>query len=72
MNHVNIAPLEHPAHPAPQHAKPATKESSMTKMAPPAKSAEKVPFKIKTPFQVQHASIVQQDGSNQKKVHRRA
>ena len=28
MNHVKIALLEHPAHPVPQHAKPATKESS--------------------------------------------
>jgi hypothetical protein len=31
IKHVNIAPLEHPAHPAPQHAKPATRESLTTK-----------------------------------------
>ena len=31
MNRVKIALLEHPAHPVPQHAKPATKESSTTK-----------------------------------------
>ena len=32
MNRAKIALLEHPAHPVPQHAKPATKASSMTKM----------------------------------------
>ena len=32
MNRVKIALLEHPAHPVPQHAKPATKASLMTKV----------------------------------------
>ena len=32
MNHVKIALLEHPAHPVPPHAKPATKASLMTKV----------------------------------------
>ena len=30
MNRVKIVPLEHPAHPVPQHVKPATKESLTT------------------------------------------
>jgi hypothetical protein len=32
MNRVKIALLEHPAHPVPPHAKPATKASLMTKV----------------------------------------
>ena len=61
MNHVKIALLEHPAHPVPPHAKLATKASLVTKMAPFAKSAQQVPFKIKTPCQVPFARRAQQD-----------
>ena len=61
MNHAKIALLEHPAHPVPPPAKPVTKASSVAKRAPPAKSAKKVPFKIKTPYPVPFARRVQQD-----------
>jgi hypothetical protein len=61
MNRVKIALPEHPAHPVPPPAKPATKANLVTKMAPFAKSAQQVPFKIKTPYQVPFARRAQQD-----------
>jgi len=54
------------------NANRAAKESSLAKRALPAKNAKQVPFKIKVHCQVCLAGRVQQDGSNQKKVHRRA
>ena len=59
MNCVKIARLANPVQRQPPNVNPATKESSVTKTAPPAKSAQKVPFKIKTHFQVPLAKRVQ-------------
>ena len=68
MNHAKIALVEHPAHPVPQHAKPATKENSMTKVVVLVKIVSKKRFKIKTQNQVRRALLVPQDGNNQTKV----
>ena len=61
MNHVKNARLANPVPKEPPNAILATKESSVTKMAPPAKSAKQVPSKIKIHCQVYLAGHVQQD-----------
>ena len=48
MNGVKIVRLAHPVQRQPLNANPATRESSVTKTASPAKSAPKALFKIKT------------------------
>jgi hypothetical protein len=64
MSPVHNVPLEHPAHPVPQHAKPATKESLTTKWVVLVAIVYKKHFKIKTQTQVYRAFLVRQDGSN--------
>ena len=57
MNRVKIARLANPVPTEPLNAKCVAKEGSVTKMAPPAKSAKWVPFKIKTHYQVYIAKL---------------
>tara|TARA_B110000091_G_scaffold103256_1_gene112229 strand:+ start:203 stop:472 length:270 start_codon:yes stop_codon:yes gene_type:complete len=57
MNRVKIARLANPVPKEPLNAKRVAKECSVTKMAPPAKSAKWVPFKIKTHYQVYIAKL---------------
>jgi hypothetical protein len=68
MNRVKIVAKEHPVHPVPQHAKPATKESLMVKVVVLVTIVWKKRFKIKTQNQVPRALLVPQDGNNQTKV----
>ena len=67
MNGVKIAQWEHPAHPVPQHAKPATKESLTTTTVVVAVIVWKKHFKIKVP--VHRAESVRQDGNSPTKDH---
>ena len=66
IKRVKIVPLEHPAHPVPPHAKPATKESLTTTTVVVAVIVWKKHFKIKVP--VHHALLVPPDGNNPTKV----
>ena len=61
MNFAKIARLVNPVPKEPPSANHVAKESSVTKMAPPAKSAKKELFKIKTQYQVPFARRVQLD-----------
>ena len=61
MNCVKIARPANPVPKEPPNANRVAKENLATKMAPPAKSAKKVRFKIKTPYQVPFARRVQRD-----------
>ena len=72
MNCVKIARLANPVQKQPPNVNLATKESSVTKTAPPAKSAQKVPFKIKTHFQVPLAKRVQRGTTTVQKERVRA
>ena len=66
MDRVKIVALEHPAHPVPQHAKPATKESLMPKVVVLVKIVSKKRFKIKVA--VHRALLVLPGGNNQTTV----
>jgi hypothetical protein len=72
MSHVKIALLEHPAHPVPPPAKPATKASLTTTTVVLVKIASKKRFKIKIQSRVRRALLVPPDGNNQTKVPRPA
>ena len=63
---VKTAQREHPAHPVPQHAKPATKESLTTTTVVVAVIVWKKHFKIKVP--VHRAKAAPPDGNNPTKV----
>ena len=60
MNCVQIARQANQVQKEPPNANRAAKESSVAKKAPFAKSAKKVPFKIKTDYQVSFARHAQQ------------
>jgi len=62
---VKIAQREHPAHPVPQHAKPATKASLTTTTVVHVKIAWKTRFKIRIQYQVRRALLAPQDGNSQ-------
>ena len=57
MNRVKSARLANPVPKVPPNANRVAKESSVTKVVPPAKSAKRVPFKIKTYYQVYIAKL---------------
>ena len=66
MDLVHNVSLEHPAHPVPPHAKPATKESLTTKTVKLAATVWQKRFKIKVP--VHRALLVLEDGNNPTQV----
>ena len=63
MNRVKNVQQEHQVLKEQPNANRVAKESSVTKRAPPAKSAQQVPFKIKIHYQVPFARRVQQDST---------